>query len=316
MNFSDNNPVSTYCGTVSTNRGYQMSQKGIFGSLKANYANNYVLTRGAQDFGNLSQYNMYEKGYPFLVIVRAPECLTKLKELDIVGNQYESMVNAFLHILEYEFKGLDGLEGINSETQEINDGINTLEVITKVTMQSASTFSMRYNEKAGSLITRVCELYLRGLRDPRTGFKHYNGLIPDEIPDPGFEKECFSFLYFTTDNTGLAIEKAFYIVSAQITSSDQTIYNSEKGQVEFAEVSVEFRGFPITGAAVNRQAVKVLKYINDPNAAFNVRLHKDSADFKYTDNGNDLTEYSEDGSVNTESDSTSNIEQYPNFKTT
>lgn len=288
--------ASTPTAKYQEGRGKQISTSGIFEGLKKNYAGNYVLTRGAQDFGNLAQYNMYEKGYPFLIIVKAPECLTKLGQ---INTEYGEMVNSFLHILEYEFRGLDGLEAISSETQEIADGLNTLEVITKVTMQSASTFSMRYNEKAGSLITRVQELYLRGLRDPRTGFKHYNGLIPDYIPDPGFDKECFSFLYFTTDNTGLALEKAYYIVSAQLTQSDQTIYDSEKGTVEFAEVSVEFRGFPVTGSEVNKQAYKVLNYINSVEDD-SIKLHRRSDTFKYTDGSkklSDVTDYANIGKL-------------------
>jgi len=288
--------ASTPTAKYQEGRGKQISTSGIFEGLKKNYAGNYVLTRGAQDFGNLAQYNMYEKGYPFLIIVKAPECLTKLGQ---INTEYGEMVNSFLHILEYEFRGLDGLEAISSETQEIADGLSTLEVITKVTMQSASTFSMRYNEKAGSLITRVQELYLRGLRDPRTGFKHYNGLIPDYIPDPGFDKECFSFLYFTTDNTGLALEKAYYIVSAQLTQSDQTIYDSEKGTVEFAEVSVEFRGFPVTGSEVNKQAYKVLNYINSTDDD-SVKLHRRSDTFKYTDGNkklSDITDYANVGTL-------------------
>lgn len=288
--------ASTPTAKYQEGRGKQISTSGIFEGLKKNYAGNYVLTRGAQDFGNLAQYNMYEKGYPFLIIVKAPECLTKLGQ---INTEYGEMVNSFLHILEYEFRGLDGLEAISSDTQEIADGLSTLEVITKVTMQSASTFSMRYNEKAGSLITRVQELYLRGLRDPRTGFKHYNGLIPDYIPDPGFDKECFSFLYFTTDNTGLALEKAYYIVSAQLTQSDQTIYDSEKGTVEFAEVSVEFRGFPVTGSEVNKQAYKVLNYINSVEDD-TVKLHRRSDTFKYTDGNkklSDITDYANVGTI-------------------
>lgn len=288
--------ASTPTAKYQEGRGKQISTSGIFEGLKKNYAGNYVLTRGAQDFGNLAQYNMYEKGYPFLIIVKAPECLTKLGQ---INTEYGEMVNSFLHILEYEFRGLDGLEAISSETQEIADGLNTLEVITKVTMQSASTFSMRYNEKAGSLITRVQELYLRGLRDPRTGFKHYNGLIPDYIPDPGFDKECFSFLYFTTDNTGLALEKAYYIVSAQLTQSDQTIYDSEKGTVEFAEVSVEFRGFPVTGSEVNKQAYKVLNYINSSDDD-SIKLHRRSDTFTYTDGNkklSDVTDYANIGKL-------------------
>lgn len=247
----------------------------------------YTLMRGVTDFGNLKQFNLFESGYSYLVVVSVP------KFLDILANGtggtgesaksfspvFQKMWNAYLHVLEYEFRGIDGLENVTGETSELTNGISTLNVISKVNMQSASTFSMRYFEKAGSLITRVHETYLRGIKDPRTQIKHYNGVLEWTDMEPGFENETFSFLYFVTDNTAREIEKAYYIVGAQPTTAETNIYNSEKGDIGFKEITVEFNGFPITGDAVDERAQKVLEWMksaNNPN-----RMYINSYNFNY-----------------------------------
>ena len=86
----------------------------------------YTLMRGVTDFGNLKQYDLFESGYPFLVVVDYPKFLQKLKK---VNTDYENLINNYLHILEYEFRGLDGLDNITGDTQELTNGINTLNLI-------------------------------------------------------------------------------------------------------------------------------------------------------------------------------------------
>ena len=237
----------------------------------------YTLMRGTTDFGNLAQYNLYESGYSYLIIVSIPKFLSTLAE---TNSNYKTLIDNYVHILEYEFRGLDGLDNITSDTSELTNGISTLNMITKVNMQSASTFSMRYFEKSGSVISRVHELFLTGIKDPRTQYKHYHGLIESGTLESGYEHEVFSFLYFNTDNTGTEIEKAYYIVSAQPTTAETNIYNSEKGSIEFKEITVEFNGFPITGTAVNSRAKKVLDWINNPSNPN--RIIKNSDNFMYT----------------------------------
>ena len=108
-------------------------------------------------------------------------------------------------MLEYEFRGLDGLPDIQGETFEITDGINTQNIINKVTSETAITVSSnsyphtgkqfhsivtsllpisplvveyievsafvnwqlhnRYFEKSGSLIAKFNEYYLTGIKD-------------------------------------------------------------------------------------------------------------------------------------------------------
>lgn len=253
----------------------------------------YTLFRGTTDFSQLQQFDLYEQGYPYLIVVSIPEFLRKMAETDVGGTRSDGvkefgvadLVNSYTHILEYEFRGLDsGLENITSETGEINNGMQSMNVITKVTAPSASTFSMRYYEKAGSILTKMHELYLRSVRDPASGFKTYNGLIgfgSDQINphDAGFHKECFSFLYIHTDNTGMLVEQAAYLVGCMPTTAELQIYNGTKGDIQFQEVGCEFTGFPIRGSGINRRAKKILDWMN--STANNKMVHRNSWDYKY-----------------------------------
>lgn len=259
--------------------------KNLYANLrKPKDLTKYTLMRGVTDFSRLEQYNLYESGYSYLVIVSIPTFLENLKNKN---TEYATLIDNYCHILEYEFRGMDGIENITGDTSELTNGISTLNMITKVNQQSASTFSMRYFEKAGSTLTRVHELFLRGVKDPRTQLKHYNGLIGanpgDNIYDPsttGYENETFSFLYLNTDNTGLALERSVFVIGAQPTTAELSIYNSEKGDIAFKEVGVEFNGFPITGSAVDAEARQILDWINsDKNEK---RVVRDSSNFGYS----------------------------------
>ena len=218
--------------------------------------------RGAPDFANVEMWNEYESGYSYLVIVKIPTFLEKLRDK---SSKYKNLIDGYLHVLEYEFKGLDGIENITSETGQIDTGISNLQFINKVNVQSSSTFSMRYTEKSGGLITRVHELFLTGIKDGRTQIKHYHGLLESEdIAEAGYENETFSFMYLVTDNTFKQLEKCYYIVAAQPTTANTEIYNSQKGEIEFKEVSVEFIGFPLTGAAIEAKGKAMLEWLTSP----------------------------------------------------
>lgn len=225
----------------------------------------YTLFRGTTDFSVLEQFDLYETGYPYLVLVSSPVFLEEMAAKD---DEVQKLLESYKHIIEYEFKGLDsGIDNITSETQEISNGLQSMNVITKVTAPSASTFSMRYYEKSGSTLTKLHELYLRSVRDPASGFKTYNGLIGlgdgDINPEhAGFHKECFSFLYINTDNTGLLVERAIYYVGCMPTTAELQIYNSTRGDINFQEIGCEFTGFPIMGKHINRRAKQILDHIN------------------------------------------------------
>lgn len=244
-----------------------------------------TLMRGVTDFGNLVQFNMYEGGYAALFCVKMPKYLVKLAD-SAEGAKFAPLIYNYKHIVEREFKSLDGIEDITSDELEINDGINSMLVTGKVTMQGGSTFTMRVQEKTGSPITRLHELYLTGLRDPRgSQVKHYHGLIQAGKLEPGFENETFTYLYINTDNTMRNIEKAYLLLGCQPVNAKDSIYNYEKGGIEFKDVDIEMRGFPVTSDEVNKKAKEYLDWLHNPKNP--TRIIVNSSDFSYSINTTD-----------------------------
>lgn len=238
----------------------------------------YSLMTGVTDYGNEVQFNMYEKGYAALIVIKMPKFLEKLADSNAM---YSKLINNYKHILEREFKSLSGLSDITTDTLAINDGVNDLNVIGKVTYEASREFTLSYYERSGSPITKVHELYLTGIRDPRAGqVKHYHGLIENNILEAGYENETFSFLYINTDNTMRKIEKAYLIVDAFITNANLDMYNHEKGQVDLVQVDVTFNGVPISSNEINKKASEYLAWLHNPKNPTHIVTN--SSDFHYT----------------------------------
>lgn len=218
----------------------------------------YNLFRGVTDFGNLAQIDYAETGYSFLVHLDSPVFLKELARKDA---EFDKLLKNYIHIIECEFKGLDGLENLTSETLEISDGIRQINMIGKVNEQASTTVTLNgYKERIGSPITKVHDIYLRGIKDGSTEFKTYHGLIENETLEPSYENEVFKYLYITTDNTGLRIENAYMLLNAQPTTSHLgDISNSTKGDINHIELSIELNCFPVRGPKVTEKAQSILK---------------------------------------------------------
>ena len=228
----------------------------------------YRLFRGAADFGNLRQWDLYEKGYSFLTVVTVPEFIHKLAKVGTTHGPSgirliaSRLLNNFVYILEHEFRGLTGLSNITAETSPITDGISEVAMINKVNEDTSITIQMSFFEKSGRTITKFCELFLRGIKDTRTQGKTYFGLIEDGTLEPGFENEVFSLLYYVTDNTYRNLEGAYLFMCAQITEVPLTeVFESEKGSYSYPEISVSFNCFPVTDDTINEEAARMLDFL-------------------------------------------------------
>lgn len=261
-----------------------MGKYNLFSDLKQpRDITGYTLFRGTTDFSQLKQFDLYETGFPYLIMVSMPKFLTAMAEAD---SEVKTIVDNYKAVVEREFVGFDsGIENIQSETQEISNGIQSVNVITKVNAPSATTFSMTYKEKAGTPLTKLHEIYLRSIADPGSTFKTYNGLITLDANNPfhpnllSFDDECFSFLYMHTDNTGLLLERAVYFVCCQPTTANLDIYNGRKGDVNFSDISVEFNGFPLMGKQIDKKAVEILNWMN--SEANNNQVQRNSWNYNY-----------------------------------
>jgi hypothetical protein len=260
-------------------------------SLKPRNITQYTAFRGVTDFTQIGQFAQFESGYSFLSVLQMPEFMVKLGEQNA---DIKSLVNSFKHMLEYEFRGLDGLPDITGDTYEITDGINTQRLINKVTFDTAVTVSSSYFEKTGGLITKFTELYLTGIKDKMSQAKSYHGLIKNNILAPGPEHEIFTMLYYVTDNTMLNLERAVLLANCQFTTARLSdILNSTKGDISNKEISLEWNCFPIMGYEVDKAANKLLQDITgvatstiDGTRTYRVITEEnvaalDSADYKY-----------------------------------
>ena len=222
----------------------------------------YTAFRGVTDFTQIGQFAQFESGYSFLSVIQMPVFMTKLAEMD---TGVAAMVNSFKHMLEYEFRGLEGLPDISGETYNITDGINEQTLINKVTQGTSVTVSSSYFEKTGGLITKFSEYYLTGIKDKMSQAKTYHGLIKNNILEPGPENEVFTMLYYVTDNTMLRLEKAYLLANCQLTKAETSIYNSNRSDINNKELSIEWTCFPITGYEVDKAAKSLLEDITGVN---------------------------------------------------
>ena len=238
----------------------------------------YTLMRGVTDLSNLKQFDLYETGYSFLTVVNVPRFMEILAKQDPQINERQE---GFIHILECEFKGLDGISNVTSETGDISNGIDTTQFINKVTEETSTDVSMSFYERSGALLTKYIYKFLTGIKDPHSGAKTYHGLIGNAINDPGPDYETFTFLYYVTDNTMKRIEMAYLLANAQPNEAQfSDLYNAKRGEYSFQEINLSFKCYPIRGNTVNKYAALMLS--NDLTTTDDSRrIILNHNDFKY-----------------------------------
>ena len=72
-------------------------------------------------------------------------------------------------------------------------------------------------------------------------------------------------LYYVTDNTMLRLEKAVLLANCQLTKAENSMYNSQKGEYNNKEMTIEWNCFPITGYEVDKAAKSLLEDITGVN---------------------------------------------------
>lgn len=244
---------------------------------------NYNLMKGVTDWTNLKQFDYYEKGYPFLIVVDYPKWIREAYKYE--STQVKDIIDTYLHVLEYEFTGLDGIENLTTSTAEISNGIRSISYINKVE-QASSTFTMEFRDRAGMPLTKFHRYYLTGQRDPDTTAKTYHGLIDKlgyDVVQPGLDKEVFTFLYFTTDPTFSRVEAAHLLVCCQPTSAELSLSEHKKGEIEVPTIQLSFTGLCLQNDAIDAKAAAALSIMRNTNNNTASRLLVNSSRFEYSE---------------------------------
>ena len=250
-------------------------------NFKSNIANAYVkppfhvgaynIYRGMTDFTNIGQFTQYEKGYGQIFVLSTPKFMDMLAE----KNPNIAIINEeFKNILEYEFKGIDGLPDITSDKVEITNGAQTISMISNVTRESAISVTMQYYERTGLPLTKYSELFLTGIKDPNTKYKTYHGLIDCGLLEPSYANEIFKMLYINTDNTGTAVEGAVLLTNMQLTQAKKSIINATRGEISNETIDLEFSCYPVYGELVDKMAAKLLRASTGVNVKYDISNKK------------------------------------------
>lgn len=235
-------------------------------TVKPKNLTQYTAFRGVTDFTQIGQFNPFETGYSFLSVISMPKFIDVLAEKN---DDIKALRASFKHILEYEFKGLNGLPNLDGQTGTISDGINELQYINQVRMDTSIQVSMDVYEKSGSTVTKFSEYYLTGIKDRMTQAKTYHGLIQANQLAPGLENEVFTMLYYVTDNTMLRLERAVLLCNCQLTSAELgSLYNSTKGNIDNVTLTLNFNAFPVYGVEVDKAAKSLLEDITGVTANY------------------------------------------------
>lgn len=250
----------------------------------------YSAFRGVTDFTQIGQFNQFETGYSFLSVIAMPKFIEKLAE---ESDEIQILRDSFKHMLEYEFRGLSGIPDITGQTGTITDGINEVQYINRVTMDTSITVSIPYFEKSGSLITKFTEYYLTGIKDRMSQAKTYHGLIAGNKLDPGLENEVFTLLYYVTDNTYLRLERAILLANAQLVSAETSMYDTSRDNINNHETTIQFNCFPVMGEKIDKAASALLQDITGVNTTY---ASNDKFDPEYKKLANDV--YVVDESIN------------------
>ena len=274
---------------------------GIYDSLAA--PTGAANMRGAVDFTNSGQFTMYEKGHSLIAVLKTPLMMDAIKMKYSSGASKDdnlvNVINNFPKIIESEFKGLDGLDGMSADNMEISDNISTLNVLGAVNHPTNQEITMRFTEKAGRTLTKYCETYLRAIRDPRTRAKTYLGCADvnstiatskglsaaDYKIKPSFANEVFTFLYIVPNNTWQIVENAYLLTNCQITKAPfDALDNFDKGDISLAEIDLTLNTFVIANNRyVYEMANNFLTNFVERESYTEGKWNINSAELKYTE---------------------------------
>lgn len=249
-------------------------------------ASSYMDQRGVVDYGNLLQFAPYETGYQLLAVINGPAMMND----DTLGDGRKALLEAFITVLEQEFKGLDGIDDITTDQMDISDNISTMSLISKTTQNTNANITMRYTEKSGNMLTKFISMFLRFIKDTKTEAKTYGGLIgyagnqKDPVTYPGFHMEVFNMLYIVTDSTFLNIEKAFLLLNAQPTTAAYSeLFNGDKGDINSKELSIPWTCYVVDGKAVNHMAQTYVRtLVNTTDTFMDGKINVNSWNYNYS----------------------------------
>ena len=205
------------------------------------------------DNGNIAQYDFMQGGYGVFYWITMPTFME-------LGNK--SLVDRFRNLTEKGATSFDGIQDMQANTEDITGGIagNTFKQMTNM-RDEFDSFTIKVYELQGSPIREAIEYWLTGIRDPKTGYATYHGLV-DTI-DGGYSAKNHTgeIIYIVTDPSGSAngIEYACMITNVLPTKVPKSHLNMSHGDHPVVSFDLEFTGVKYESTWINEQAKVILQ---------------------------------------------------------
>lgn len=188
-------------------------------------------------------------GYAFVIWVKVPSWV-------------QATFPGFKAMTEKNFKGFEGLEDMELQTQQQNYGFanNEYSVPAGITKNN-SDFNIKHQEFSGSPIKNMYQYWVSGIADPETGIPTYpvvHGI------DYAAKNHTGALLYIVTRPDANNVEKKNIEFSAYISNVFPTRiplshFNYSQGSHDLVEIDVPLRGNLHIGPKVDAFAHKMLK---------------------------------------------------------
>lgn len=205
------------------------------------------------DDGNIAQFDPKVGGY-------ATFYWTKMPPFMLMADK--DLTTRFKNLTEKGATSFDGINDLTVSTEDVTGGIagNSFKVVSN-SKDEFDTFTIKVYELQGAPIREAIEFWLTGVRDPKSGYSHYHGVV--EQIEGGYcaRNHTAELVYIETDSTGLdiGVEYACLITNIMPTKVPKSHLNMTHGEHGVVQYDLEFTGVKYESKTINEQAKAILK---------------------------------------------------------
>lgn len=204
--------------------------------------------------GALAQYSPLKTGYARIFFVRMPAFMKT-----ILPNKTKN----FKHLLEYGFVGVDGIQNLTMEFDQMTGGYSgrSLDVAT-LAKDETNEITIKLYEFQGSPVREYTNMWVTGISDPYTGIGHYHGAM-EKDPTLLYSQanHTAEAIYVQTDPTGreTGVEYACLLTNMIPKGVKQDHFNYEAGTHPIVQTDVTFSAVKYESPQINVIAKELIK---------------------------------------------------------
>lgn len=202
---------------------------------------------------NLDLFTPYLRGWSRIFFHKVPNFMNQL---------WPNKTSNFKTYFETAYTAISGINDISVDFTDFEGGFAGQRFsVPQLSRDDTESFSVSLYELAGSPVREYIELWITGVRDPRSGVAHYHGLIDKKMKnekgtnvgplDYSELNHSAEFIYCTLDPTARQCEYVAMMAHCFPTKVPKDHLNFEHGSHDQAQMDLEFRCTKYESPAIN-----------------------------------------------------------------